>query len=72
MSEPLKASDKIAEKIASLDEQIAQAKSETMRASQLVAQLQMMAGKKKVKELLTLKSALEEIQKEALKEETVE
>ena len=69
MSEPLKVSDKIAEKIASLDEQIAQAKSETMRASQLVAQLQMMAGKKKVKELLTLKSALEEIQKEALKEE---
>ena len=43
-----------------------------MRASQLVAQLQLMAGKKKVKELLTLKSALEEIQKEALKEETVE
>lgn len=72
MSEPLKASDKIAEKIASLDEQIAQAKSETMRASQLVAQLQLMAGKKKVKELLTLKSALEEIQKEALKEEAAE
>lgn len=72
MSEPLKASDKIAEKIASLDEQIAQAKSETMRASQLVAQLQLMAGKKKVKELQNLKNALEEIQKEALKEETAE
>lgn len=72
MSEPLKASDKIAEKIASLDEQIAQAKSETMRASQLVAQLQMMAGKKKVKELQNLKNALEEIQKEALKEEAAE
>ena len=72
MSESLKASDKIAEKIASLDEQIAQAKSETMRASQLVAQLQLTAGKKKVKELLALKSALEDIQKEALKEETAE
>jgi len=70
MSEPLKASNQIAERIAKLDEQIAQAKSEAVEASRLVAQLRLAAGKKKVKELQALKSALEEIQEETLKEET--
>ena len=65
----MKASEQIAERIAKLDEQIAQAKSEALDASRLVAQMRLAAGKKKVKELQALKSALEEIQKETLKEE---
>lgn len=67
----MKASEQIAERIAKLDEQIAQAKSEALDASRLVAQMRLSAGKKKVKELQALKSALEEIQQEALKEEDV-
>lgn len=69
MSETGKASDQIAKKIAKLDEQIAQAKSEAMEASRLAAQMRLAVGKKKVRELQALKSALEEIQKETLKEE---
>ncbi len=69
MSEPGKASDQIADKIAKLDEEIAQAKNETLDAARLIAQMRLAAGKKKVKELQALKSALEEIQKETLKEE---
>lgn len=65
----MKASEQIAERIAKLDEQIAQAKSEALDASRLVAQMRLAAGKKKVKELQALKSALEEIQQETLKEE---
>ena len=69
MSEIGKASDQIADKIAKLDEQIALAKNEAIDASRLIAQMRLAAGKKKVKELQALKSALEEIQKETLKEE---
>jgi hypothetical protein len=69
MSESIKASDRIADKIAQIDEEIATAKSETLQVSQRIAQIQLVAGKKRVQELQALKSALEELQNDMIKAE---
>ena len=68
----INASDMLASRISALDEQIARTKDEAVRASRIVAQMQLSTGKKKLKELTALKNALAEIQKEALKEEVSE
>jgi len=69
MSDSLKATDKITERLTKLDEQIALAKSEALHTSLLISQLKLTAKKNKLKDLLALKSALEDIRQEITKEE---
>lgn len=70
MNESMKASDRLAEKIAQIDEEIAHVKDEALLVSQHIAQLQLRACKQRVKELHALREALAEIQQDALKEES--
>lgn len=63
-------SDRLAEKIAEIDELISQARDDADTAAQLIAQLKMRGSIRKVKELEALKKQLQAIQTEAVNEET--
>jgi len=67
--QPIKVSDTIAAKIAEIDVQITEAKSESIIAAQMVADMKLKQSMRTVRDLQTLKKQLEDMQSETLADE---